>query len=78
MERSEDMLVGIVALGVIPWIAWTVRRGLVAGRLPFFRTYVERDARPTAFAVLLLSYFAAALAMAFIGFDLLLAGRIAR
>lgn len=76
--RSEDMLVAIVALGVIPWIAWTVHRGLAAGRLPLLRSHIARNDRPRAFAVLLLFYVAAALAMAFIAFDLLDGARAAR
>ena len=26
--RSEDVLVGLVALGLVPWIGWTLARGL--------------------------------------------------
>jgi hypothetical protein len=69
--RSEEGLVGLVALGVIPWIVWTLRRGLAADRLPIGRTYVSRDERPGVFNALIAFYVAAALLMAVIALDLL-------
>lgn len=71
MERSEDMLVGLVALGLVPWIVWTLRRGLREGRLPIARIHVERETRPAAFRLLFALYIAAALMIAYIAFDLL-------
>jgi hypothetical protein len=68
---SEDLLVGLVALAVVPWIGWTLRRGLREERLPIGRTYVAREERPGAYSGLLAFYVAAALLMAYIGFDLL-------
>ena len=70
--RSEDMLVGLVALGLVPWIVWTLRRGLHEGRLPILRNHVEREARPAAFRALIALYVAAALMIAYIAFDLLI------
>jgi len=69
---SEDHLVGLVAIGVIPWIGWTLRRGLREARLPIGRTYVVRGERPSAFATLAILYVAAAMLMAWISYDLLL------
>ncbi len=69
--RSEDFLVGLVALGVVPWILWTLRRGLQGGRLPIGRSYVVRAGRPGAFNALLFAYVVAALLMAAIAIDLL-------
>jgi hypothetical protein len=69
---SEDHLVGLVALGVIPWIGWTVRRGLREARLPIGRTAVIRGERPAIFAALAALYVAAAMLMAWISYDLLL------
>ena len=69
--RSEDLLVGIVALGLLPWIAWTVSRGLRAGRLPIGRGHIVRAERPGAFNALLFFYGVAALLMAAIALDLL-------
>ena len=67
--RSEDALVGIVAIGVLPWIGWTLRRGLREGRLPILRSHVVRAERPGPFFLLFGLY--AAIAMAVIGLDLL-------
>ena len=69
--RSEEGLVGLVALGVIPWIAWTLRRGLQEKRLPIGRTHVQRGARPGVFKALIVFYVAAALLMGVIALDLL-------
>ena len=69
--RSEETLVGIVALAVVPWLVWRLRRGLNEGRLPIGRAYVERAERPGAFRALFAFYVVAALMMAFISLDLL-------
>jgi hypothetical protein len=69
---SEELLVGLVGLALIPWIGWTVRRGLRQGALPIGRVYVRRDERRAAFNVLLGLYLAAAVLVAFICADLLL------
>jgi hypothetical protein len=68
----DELLVGTLCLlMVVPWIAWTVRRGLVQGALPLGRGYVRRDERPGPFRALLASYVIAILLMAFIGIDLI-------
>lgn len=69
--RSEDALVGLIALAVVPWLVWRLRRGLVEGKLPIGRSHLLRDERPGAFRALFALYVAAALTMAFIGIDLL-------
>jgi len=71
--RTEGLLVSTLRLIVIlPWIAWTVRRGLANARLPIGRGHVERAERPGAFRVLLGLYILAAALIAFAGLDLLL------
>ncbi len=71
--RTEELIVGALCLLVIlPWIGWTVRRGLANGRMPIGRGYVERAERPGAFRVLLGLYILAAAMIAFAGLDLLL------
>jgi hypothetical protein len=70
--RSEDTLVGIVALGVVPWIGWTLLRGIREGRLPIVRSHVLRAERPQAFLALFGLYLLAGAAMAWIGLDLLI------
>ena len=70
ISPSEDLLVALVSLGLVPWIIWTVRRGLHSGMLPIGRTYVRRDERPQAFNMLLWVYGAVALLAVYIAFDL--------
>ena len=70
--RTEELIVGALCLLVIlPWIAWTVRRGLANQRLPIGRGYVERAERPGAFRALLGFYTVAAAIIAFTALDLL-------
>jgi hypothetical protein len=68
----DELLVGTLCLLiVVPWIAWTLRRGLSQGALPIGRGHVRRDERPGPFRALLASYIIALLLMAFVGLDLL-------
>jgi hypothetical protein len=69
---SQDVLVGFVALAVIPWIGWTLGRGIREHRLPIGRSYVARDERPGAFGLLAGCYGVAVLLMSFISLDLLI------
>ena len=72
---SDELLVGLIGLALIPWIGWTVRRGLRLGMLPIGRAYVRRDERRSAFHLLLGLYLAVALLAAFISVDLLVGVR---
>jgi hypothetical protein len=69
--QGEDMLVGLVAAGLVFWILLTLARGRREARLPIGRGYVRRDERPGAYRALLALYAAAALLVAFIALDLL-------
>ena len=69
--RSEEGLVGLVTLGVVLWIGWTLRRGLRDGKLPIGRSYLKRDERPGAFRALLVFWIAMAIFAAIISLDLL-------
>ncbi len=53
MGRSEDLLVGLIAVALLPMIAWRIRRGVRDGRLPLYRTYVGRDEGGSKFGLLL-------------------------
>lgn len=69
---ADELLVGTLCLLVVlPWIAWTIRRGFRDGRLPIGRGYVDREERPGPFKALLASYVVACLLMTFIGIDLI-------
>jgi hypothetical protein len=70
--RSEDVLVGLVALGLVPWIGWTLIRGLRSGRLPIGRAHLDRSERSGAFYALIFLYLAAAVLMAAIAAEYLL------
>jgi hypothetical protein len=72
-SRSDDLLVGIIGLGLLPWIGWTLHRGIRDGRLPIGRAYVRRDERRGAYNVLLGFYATAALLVGFMAADLILA-----
>ena len=71
---SEELLVALVSLGLVPWIIWTVRRGLRSGMLPIGRTHVHRDQRPQAFNMLVWIYALVALLAVYIAYDLAFAG----
>jgi hypothetical protein len=71
MASGEDLLVGLIALALVPLIAWRVRRGLKDGRLPLYRTYVGRDEAGTKFALLLALHALSFVLVAVIAADLL-------
>lgn len=71
MARDENLLVGLVALLLLPWIVWTMMRGIREGRLPIARAYVVRDERAGPFFVLMALYAAVLLLIAAIAIDLL-------
>lgn len=69
--RSEDTLMGLIALALVPWIGWTVLRGVRDERLPIGRAYVSRSERPGAYWVLMVLWVAMALLAAVMCLDLL-------
>jgi hypothetical protein len=70
--RSENVLVGLIAGALVPWIGWRLARALRERRLPIGRSHVSRDERAGAFYLLFAFYAASAVAAAFICLDLLL------
>jgi len=70
--RGEDLLVGLVALALLPLIALRIWRGVRDGRLPLYRTYQERADSPAKFIVLLALHAIAFLLIALVAADLLL------
>lgn len=69
--RSEDLLVGLIALAAVPWIGWIIRRGLRNGQLPIGRGTVAREERRGAFTVLIVFYVVSAALLLFIALDLI-------
>ena len=69
---NEDLLVGLFALVLVPLIALRMVRGIRNGRLPLYRTYVDRAEDQTRFWSLLALHGITLLLIAFIAADLLL------
>lgn len=72
MASGENLLVGLITLALVAAIGWRIVRGVRSGRLPLYRSYIERDGeRGKYFALLGLHAIGLAL-IAFIAADLLL------
>ena len=70
--RSEDVLVGFVALALLPLIAQRVLRGLRQGRLPLYRTYLQREESEAKFRLLLGLHMLSFLLVGIVAADLIL------
>ena len=68
---SEDLLVGLIGLALLPLIAWRIIRGLREGRLPVYRTYLDRGEAEGRFRLLLAVHGLSFLVVAVISADLL-------
>lgn len=66
-----DIAIGLIAALLVPWLIWTMRRGLREGRLPIGRSHVVRAERPGPFHVMLALYLAILVAVTMITADLL-------
>jgi len=69
---NENLLVGLVCLGLVPLIAVRIARGVRTGRLPVYRTYLDRDGNRGKFYALLAVHVASLVIIAVIAADLLL------
>jgi hypothetical protein len=72
ISRSENLLVGILALMLLPLIGWRIVRGLREGRLPIYRTRLERGESRAKFNALFSLHVIALLLIAGVAADLLL------
>ncbi len=70
--RSEDVLVGLIGLGLLPLIAYRLWRGLREGRLPIYRTYFDRHENKAKFGMLVGIHLLSLILVAAIAADLLL------
>ena len=71
--RTENLLVGLACLGLLPLIAIRIVRGLRDGRLPVYRSHLSREeAGGARFNVLLALHALSFLAVALVAADLLL------
>jgi hypothetical protein len=71
MAAGETLLVGLLALALVPLIALRLWRGVRDGRLPLYRTYVAREAGQGRFGVLLALHALSLVLVAGIAADLL-------
>lgn len=69
---DEELLVGLVALALVPLITLRLVRGLRDGRLPLYRTRVGREIGAARFNFLLGLHALALLIVAIVAADLLL------
>ena len=72
IPNGESLLVGLVALALVPLVGARVLRGLRTGRLPLYRTYIDRDRDRGKFLALLGIHILSLAIVAFIAADLLL------
>ena len=75
-SRSEDLLIGMIGLALLPMIAWRIRKGLSEGRLPIYRTYLERSENNAKFGVLLALHVLSFAVVAVITVDMLFGLRL--
>ena len=70
--QGENLLVGLVALALLPLIGWRILRGLHDGRLPLYRAHVYRADGRAKFGVLLALHALSLAIIAVVAADLLL------
>ena len=70
--NGEELLVGLICLALVPVITLRILRGLRTGRLPLYRTYIDREADGPKFTALLIVHALSLALIAFIAADLLL------
>ncbi|MEA3066216.1 MAG: hypothetical protein QOJ27_2677 [Sphingomonadales bacterium] len=71
MAKGEDLLMGLLALALVPLIASRLWRGVRDGRLPVYRTYLTREAGQRRFGLLLALHALSLVLIAAIAADLL-------
>jgi hypothetical protein len=70
-EVTENLLVALMGLALLPLIATRVLKGLREGRLPLYRTYVRREDDGAKFTFLLALHSLSFIVVAAISADLL-------
>ena len=69
---SENLVVGLIALALLPVIGWRIWRGLKQGELPLYRTRIDRSVGAAKFNFLLGLHVLVMLLIAVVAADLLL------
>ena len=72
MQLTENLLIGLVCVALVPLIAKRIVRGMRTGRMPVYRTYLERQGNEAKFYALLALNGLALILIAVIAADLLL------
>jgi len=70
--NGENLLVGLIALALLPLIALRIWRGVRDGRMPIYRAHLDRAESAAKFNVLLALNAVAFLLIALVAADLLL------
>lgn len=71
-SSTENLLVGLLALALVPVIGWRVWRGIRYGQLPLYRTRIDRaEAGAAKFNVLLGLHVLVMLLIAVVAMDLI-------
>jgi hypothetical protein len=71
-STSENLVVGLVALALLPVIGWRIWRGLKQGELPLYKTRIDRSVGAGKFNFLLVLHILVFLLIAVVAADLLL------
>lgn len=69
--QGENLLVGLIALALLPVIGWRIWRGVRHGQLPLYRSRIGREAGAAKFNTLLVLHALAFLLIAVVAADLL-------
>ena len=72
MRGGEELFVGLVALALVPLIAWRIVQGVRDGQLPLYRTRVGREIGAARFNLLLGLHALSLVVVLVIAVDLLL------
>lgn len=70
-SQTENILVGLLALALVPIIGWRIWRGIKYGQLPLYRTRVDRSIGAAKFNFLLGLHVLVMLVVAVVAADLL-------
>lgn len=74
--RADELLVGLIALALLPLIGLRIVRGTRDGRLPIYRSHLDRSQSSTKFSFLLALHVLSLLLVALVAADLLLGLRL--
>ena len=71
-SSGENLVVGLIALALLPVIGWRIWRGVTQGQLPLYRTRIDRSVGAGKFNFLLGLHGLVFLLIAVVAADLLL------